>query len=59
MTNDFQIVFHNIDQSTSISDAVNKRISKLQRFCDRILPAEWFWTLPTIIITKARFTRWV
>ena len=33
----FQIVFHNIDQSTSISDAVNKRISKLQRFCDRIL----------------------
>jgi len=37
MTNDFQIVFHNIDQSTSISDAVTKRISKLQRFCDRIL----------------------
>ena len=37
MTNDFQIVFHNIEQSTSISDAVNKRISKLQRFCDRIL----------------------
>ena len=37
MTNDFQIVFHNIDQSTSISDAVNKRISKLQRFCTRIL----------------------
>ena len=37
MTNDFQIVFHNIDQSTSISDAVNKRISKLRRFCDRIL----------------------
>ena len=37
MTNDFQIVFHNIEQSTSVSDAVNKRISKLQRFCDRIL----------------------
>ena len=37
MTTDFQIVFHNIDQSASISDAVNKRISKLQRFCDRIL----------------------
>ena len=37
MTNDFQIVFHNIEQSTSISDAVNKQISKLQRFCDRIL----------------------
>ena len=37
MTNDFQIVFHNIDQSTAISDAVNKRISKLQLFCDRIL----------------------
>ena len=37
MTNDFQIVFHNIEQSNSISDAVNKRVSKLQRFCDRIL----------------------
>ena len=37
MTNDFQIVFHNIDHSTLISDAVTKRISKLQRFCDRIL----------------------
>ena len=32
MTNDFQIVFHNIDQSTAISDAVNKRISKLYVF---------------------------
>ena len=37
MTNDFQIVFHNMDQSTLICDAVNKRIRKLQRFCDRIL----------------------
>ena len=37
MTNNFQIVFHNIDQSTSVSDAVNKRVSKLQRFCDRII----------------------
>ena len=37
MANDFQIVFHNIDQSTSVSYAVNKRISKLQRFCSRIL----------------------
>ena len=37
MTNDFQIVFHNIDQSTSVSDVVSKRISKLQRFCNRIL----------------------
>ena len=37
MTNHFQIVFHNIEQSTSIAVAVNKRISKLQRFCDRIL----------------------
>ena len=37
MTNDFKMVLHNIEQSTSISDAVNKLISKLQRFCDRIL----------------------
>ena len=37
MTNEFQIVFHNIDQSTPISDAVDKRISKLQRFCNTIL----------------------
>ena len=37
MANDFQIFFHNIDQSTSVSYAVNKRISKLQRFCSRIL----------------------
>ena len=59
MTNDFQIVFHNIDQSTSISDAVNKRISKLQRFCDRILAGRVVLDSPTIIITKARFTRWV
>ncbi|MDT8427788.1 MAG: HPF/RaiA family ribosome-associated protein, partial [Pseudomonadales bacterium] len=32
MTNDFQIVFHNIDQSAAIIDNVNKRISKLQRY---------------------------
>ncbi|MBL4821654.1 MAG: ribosome-associated translation inhibitor RaiA [Gammaproteobacteria bacterium] len=37
MTNDFQVVFHNIDQSDAIMDAVNKRIEKLERFCDQIL----------------------
>lgn len=37
MTNEFQVVFHNIDQSDAITDAVNKRISKLQRYCDQII----------------------
>ena len=37
MTNEFQVVFHNIDQSDAIMDAVNKRISKLERFCDQII----------------------
>jgi ribosomal subunit interface protein len=37
MTNDFQVVFHNIDQSDAIMDAVNKRISKLERYCDQII----------------------
>jgi ribosomal subunit interface protein len=37
MTNAFQIVFHNIDQSDAIIDNVNKRISKLQRYSNDIL----------------------
>ena len=37
MSNDFQIVFHNIDQSDAIIDYVNKRISKLQRFKNDIM----------------------
>lgn len=37
MTNDFQIVFHNIDQSEAIIDNVNKRISKLQRFSNDMI----------------------
>lgn len=37
MTNEFQVVFHNIDQSDAIMDAVNKRISKLERYCDQII----------------------
>jgi ribosomal subunit interface protein len=37
MTNEFQVVFHNIDQSDAIIDTVNKRIEKLERFCDHIL----------------------
>ncbi len=32
MSSDFQIVFHNIDQSDAIIENVNKRIAKLQRF---------------------------
>lgn len=37
MTNEFQVVYHNIDQSDAITDAVNKRISKLERYCDGII----------------------
>jgi ribosomal subunit interface protein len=37
MTNEFQIVYHNIDQTDAITDAVQKRISKLERFCDQII----------------------
>lgn len=37
MTNEIQIVYHNLDQSDAITDAVNKRIKKLERFCDHII----------------------
>jgi ribosomal subunit interface protein len=37
MTNEFQVVFHNIDQSNAIADAVHKRIEKLERYCDQII----------------------
>jgi ribosomal subunit interface protein len=36
MSNELQIVFHNIDQSDAIIDNVNKRIAKLQRFNSNI-----------------------
>jgi len=37
MTNEFQIVYHNIDQTEAITDAVQKRIAKLERYCDQII----------------------
>lgn len=37
MTNEFQVVFHNIDQSSAINEAVHKRINKLERYCDQII----------------------
>ncbi len=37
MNNDFQVMFHNIDQTTALIDAVQKRIQKLTRFCDQII----------------------
>ena len=37
MTNEFQIVFHNIEQSNAVAEAVQKRISKLERYCDQII----------------------
>lgn len=32
MSNEFQIVFHNIDQSEALTDSVNKRVEKLRRY---------------------------
>jgi len=32
MSNEFQIVFHNIDPSDAVTDSVNKRVEKLRRF---------------------------
>lgn len=32
MSNEIQVVFHNIDQSAALVDNVNKRIEKLQRY---------------------------
>jgi len=37
MTNEIQVVFHNIEQSDSLIDAVNKRIEKLERYCSEII----------------------
>ena len=37
MTNEFQVVFHNIDQTDALTEAVQKRIGKLERFCDQII----------------------
>ena len=37
MTNEFQVVFHNFNQTDAITEAVNKRVEKLKRFCDQII----------------------
>ncbi len=37
MSNEFQVVFHNIDQSEALADNVKKRIDKLQRFSNDII----------------------
>ncbi len=37
MNNEFQIFFHNIDQTEALQEAVRKRITKLERFCERII----------------------
>jgi len=37
MSNEFQIVFHNIEQSDSITEAVQKRVDKLRRYCSDII----------------------
>jgi ribosomal subunit interface protein len=37
MTNQFQVVFHNLNQTDAIREAVNKRVDKLKRFCDQVI----------------------
>ena len=37
MTNEFQVFFHNIEQTDALSEAVQKRIAKLERYCDSII----------------------
>jgi ribosomal subunit interface protein len=37
MPNEFQVVFHNIDQSDALTDNVQKRIEKLRRFSSEII----------------------
>jgi ribosomal subunit interface protein len=37
MSNEFQVVFHNIDQSDALNDNVQKRIEKLRRFSSDII----------------------
>jgi len=37
MSNEFQIVFHNIEQSDAITEAVQKRVDKLRRYCSDII----------------------
>ncbi|MGJ8690207.1 MAG: HPF/RaiA family ribosome-associated protein [Gammaproteobacteria bacterium] len=37
MPNEFQVVFHNIDQSEALTDNVNKRIDKLRRYTSDII----------------------
>lgn len=37
MSNEFQVVFHNIDQSDALNDNVQKRIDKLRRFSNDII----------------------
>jgi len=37
MTNEFQVVFHNLNPTDAIIEAVNKRVDKLKRFCDQII----------------------
>ena len=37
MTNEFQVVFHNLNPTDAITEAVNKRVDKLKRFCDQII----------------------
>ena len=37
MTNDIQIVFHSIDQTDALTEAVAKLIDKLERYCDQII----------------------
>ena len=53
MINEFQVVFHNIDQTQAIVGAVQKRLHKLTR-CDQIMKVGLLIHL-TIITIKERY----
>ena len=54
MSNEFQVVFHNLEQTEAIVDAVNKRIDKLRRFCSDIIGGRVVLDSPTTTTTRVK-----
>lgn len=54
MSNEFQIVFHNIDQSDALIDSVQKRIDKLRRFSSEIMGGRVVLDSPHNNLSKGR-----
>ena len=58
MSNEFQIFFHNIDQTEALQEAVRKRIAKLERLCERIISGRVVLDSPHNHRHKARSIQW-